>query len=160
MAVMWNRVLLSPGILALGGSLGTPAFAPDAATAGWPAEPPGSRPRGKAGAAPFQVAALLGDRASSAPVEIDVVARCGEGEALIPVHNVGAAWPQVGTIAVYRLAGGERQLINKRMMRLADGQWASFKVKAPESGSDSLALHVALSWHGRGFAHDAAVRCP
>lgn len=93
------------------------------------------------------------------PVLVRVSAGCADGEAMFQVQNVGGAWPKVGTISVYRVRGEDRLAVNKRVMRLADGQYASFKVKTAGIGSDSLALYVDPSWYGRAFAYDAAVTC-
>jgi len=57
------------------------------------------------------------------------------------------------------LKAGDRTVLNRRNMRLAQGQKASFKLLAERNPGGEIALYVAPTWFVREFTLDARISC-
>lgn len=71
--------------------------------------------------------------------------------------NTGEAWPAVGAIMIIKAT--DRTVLNRRNMRLAQGQKASFKLLAERNPGGEVALFVAPTWFVREFTLDARISC-
>lgn len=88
---------------------------------------------------------------------LQVTTAC-EGKAVsFDLVNTGEAWPAVGAIMIVK--AGDRAVLNRRNMRLAQGQKASFKLLAERNPGGEIALYVAPTWYVREFKLDARISC-
>lgn len=92
-------------------------------------------------------------------LNIQVSSECQDGNTLFKVKNAGEAWPKPSTFAIYRISDGTARMISKRRMRLAEGQHASFKVKAKSNTTGRLGIAVLPGWYRREAKLDATVTC-
>lgn len=93
-------------------------------------------------------------------LRIEVKSSCDrQGNTIFKVKNAGSAWPKTSTFAIYRLGAGEGQMISKRRMRLAEGQHASFRIKAKRNLTGKLAISVLPGWYERKAKYDATASC-
>jgi len=92
-------------------------------------------------------------------VKLAVETACENGNSVFKVTNRGANWPRSGTLSIYRLGEGRRDVINSRRLRLKAGQLATFRVKAKSNPTGRLGLFVKPSWYERPFEYDATMRC-
>jgi len=97
--------------------------------------------------------------APSGALNIQVSTECQAGNTLFKVKNAGKAWPKPSTFAIYRIADGTARMISKRRMRLAEGQHASFKVKAKSNTTGRLGIAVLPGWYRREARLDATATC-
>ncbi len=97
--------------------------------------------------------------APAGALNIQVSSECRDGNTLFKVKNAGAAWPKPSTFAIYRISDGTARMISKRRMRLAEGQHASFKVKAKSNTTGRLGIAVLPGWYRREAKLDATVTC-
>lgn len=93
-------------------------------------------------------------------LKMKVMSECRGGVATFKVINEGEAWPQSGTIGIYRTGDDAPERISTRRIRFIAGQTSTFRVKAARDGSDILALWVSPGWGTeRPFTADATVSC-
>gem|GEM_PF-7079928 len=105
-----------------------------------------------AGAADRQTAAI-----SIPELGLQVVPSCDGKTVTFDLVNTGEAWPAIGAIMVVKAS--DRAVLNRRNMRLAHGQKASFKVLGERNPGGEIALFVSPTWFLREFTIDARVSC-
>lgn len=88
---------------------------------------------------------------------LQVVPACEGKTVAFDLVNTGEAWPAVGAIMIVK--AGDRAVLNRRNMRLAQGQKASFKLLAERNPGGEIALYVAPTWYVREFKLDARISC-
>ncbi|MDX9862263.1 MAG: hypothetical protein RBS99_15245 [Rhodospirillales bacterium] len=86
-----------------------------------------------------------------------VVSACIGKTVSFELTNTGDAWPAVGAIMIIKAS--DRSVLNRRNMRLAQGQKASFKLIAERNPGGEIALYVAPTWFVREFTFDARISC-
>jgi hypothetical protein len=114
------------------------------------------------GALIFMGSANARDRQEVAAVSIpdlglQIAPACEGKTVTFDLVNTGEAWPAVGAIMI--LKASDRAVLNRRNMRLAQGQKASFKLLAERNPGGEIALHVAPTWFVREFTLDARISC-
>ncbi len=92
-------------------------------------------------------------------LKLDVASRCTDGDSIFTITNRGKAWPNLGSIGIYRINDGQSQKINARRMRFDAGQSASLKIKAAQNTTGRLGVFVDPSWGERKFSFDATLAC-
>lgn len=92
-------------------------------------------------------------------LKLAVETACENGNSVFKITNRGANWPGSGTLSIYRMGEGRRDVINSRRLRLKTGQLATFRVKAKSNPTGRLGLFVKPSWYERPFDYDATMRC-
>ena len=92
-------------------------------------------------------------------IQLEIGSSCKSGEALFRVRNVGTEWPESVSLAVYQLREKGDQLISKRVLNLATGQQASFKINYNHASRGKVGLWVDPKWYSRSFTYDASVDC-
>ncbi len=112
--------------------------------------------------AAFGCAALffVGGPASGADPDIlklDINAKCLNGVALFRIVNTGNRWPDSAMFNVYRAI--DRTLINRRRLRMAKNQQASFRVSKGTHPGEELAIYVDPGWYRRQFRFDGKITC-
>ncbi len=88
---------------------------------------------------------------------LQVAPACEGKTVTFDLVNTGEAWPAVGAIMI--LKANDRAVLNRRNMRLAQGQKASFKLLAERNPGGEIALYVAPTWYVREFKLDARISC-
>jgi hypothetical protein len=114
------------------------------------------------GALIFMGSANAWDRQEVAAVSIpdlglQIAPACEGKTVTFDLVNTGEAWPAVGAIMI--LKASDRAVLNRRNMRLAQGQKASFKLLAERNPGGEIALYVAPTWYVREFTLDARISC-
>jgi len=100
-----------------------------------------------------QVAAISGKQ-----LDIEVTAKCIKDSAVFQITNLGAKWPRLGEINIYKING--KALLSKRRVRMRNSQQATFKIRKRGGGSyGPVGLWVSPSWDKRAFKYDAIVTC-
>ncbi|MBE0532813.1 MAG: hypothetical protein IH626_18465 [Rhodospirillales bacterium] len=88
---------------------------------------------------------------------LQIVPACEGKTVTFDLVNTGEAWPAVGAIMI--LKASDRAVLNRRNMRLAQGQKASFKLLAERNPGGEIAIYVAPTWFVREFTLDARISC-
>ena len=91
-------------------------------------------------------------------MEIIVEAQCVEGEARFNLTNLGARWPRLGEITIYRL--DTEALLVKRRLRMKNSQQISYRIPPKrQRGASGVGFFVKPSWYNRPFKFDATIAC-
>jgi hypothetical protein len=90
-------------------------------------------------------------------LNLNVNADCQNGIALFQIVNKGDCWPDSAMLNVYRAV--YRTLINRRRLRMAKDQQASFRVSKGTRPGDQLAIYIDPNWYKREFRFDGLVSC-
>ncbi len=96
---------------------------------------------------------------SARPINVKITATCENGVSVFRVINTGAAWPDNGTFAVFRMDGPNRQQISARKMRLEAGDAKTFRVSKKQNHTGQVGFSVMPSWYEREFKVDSDVKC-
>jgi hypothetical protein len=106
-------------------------------------------------------AAGAGERSQAAvsisELGLQVVPACDGRTVVFDLVNTGEAWPAVGAIMIVK--AGDRSVLNRRNMRLAQGQKAAFKQLGERNPGGEIGLFVAPTWFAREFTLDARIAC-
>ena len=108
---------------------------------------------------PMQSQAAETALAAGATLRIQISADCQNGSTVFKVKNAGQSWPKPSTFAIYRIRDGQGSMISKRRMRLAEGQYASFRIKAARNPTGKLGIAVHPGWYQRQVDFDATASC-
>ena len=95
----------------------------------------------------------------SNPLNIEINARCHNGEVDFSIINDGDKWPGSGVISIFRIDGPNRQMISARRHVLADGETKVFKVSKKKNLTGQLGIAVEPTWYSRPFQMDAYANC-
>jgi hypothetical protein len=90
-------------------------------------------------------------------LNLNVNAECQNGIALFQIVNKGDRWPDSAMLNIYRAV--DRTLINRRRLRMAKDQQASFRVSKGTRPDDQLAIYIEPNWYKREFRFDGLVSC-
>lgn len=94
---------------------------------------------------------------ASHPLKLKINAECLNGVALFRVTNKGEQWPKSAYFMVYRAT--DNTLLNRRRLRMAEGQQASFKISKGAQPGDELAIYIEPGWYKRAFHYDGKIVC-
>jgi hypothetical protein len=103
------------------------------------------------------VTALSVRAADGKSLNLDVNAECQNGVALFQIVNKGDRWPDSAMLNIYRAV--DRTLLNRRRLRMAKDQQASFRVSKGTRPGDQLAIYIDPNWYKREFRFDGLVSC-
>ena len=98
-------------------------------------------------------------QAGGGKLRLEIKTACQNGDLTFKVKNAGTAWPKASTFAVYGIDRGNARIITERRMRLAQGQHASFRIKAKRNPTGRLGLAVRPGWYKRPAKLDATATC-
>ena len=90
-------------------------------------------------------------------LKLDIDAHCLNGVALFQIVNKGDRWPDSAMFNVYRAV--DRTLLNRRRLRMAKNQQASFRVSKGTHPGEELAIYVEPGWYKRQFRFDGKITC-
>lgn len=96
---------------------------------------------------------------SGRPINVKITASCENGVSVFRVINTGAAWPDNGTFAMFRMDGPNRQQISARKMRLEAGDAKTFRVSKKQNHTGQVGFSVMPSWYEREFKVDSDLKC-
>ncbi len=97
--------------------------------------------------------------AAGTALRLQISTDCQNGSTVFKVKNTGQSWPKPSIFAIYRIRAGKGSMISKRRMRLAEGQLASFRVKAARNPTGKLGIAVHPGWYQRQIDFDATATC-
>lgn len=91
-------------------------------------------------------------------LDVDVSATCKNNNAVFQVTNLGAKWPRLGVVNIYRTS--DKALLVKRRIRMRNSQQATFQVKRrPSQEVTEVGIFVQPTWFSRGFKYDTKIHC-
>lgn len=139
------------------GALGSPAIRGASGRRTF-SDPLAGTDAGEPRANPVRVVSQRADQTARRPearLTLHTTSSCLSGDARFRITNRGPRWPAPGKVLVYRVK--DRRLIAQRLIRFAEGQMATFKVR--NAGASEVAIWVQPSWYSRGFEYDAKIQC-
>ncbi len=92
------------------------------------------------------------------PHDLVIMTSCDGAEAQFKVANMGAPFPALGNITVFRL-DADNQVVKTRRVQLGAKQVSSFTVKGQPGVTGRYGVFVDPSWYFRGRTVDAALTC-
>lgn len=92
------------------------------------------------------------------PHDLVIMTSCDGAEAQFKVANMGAPFPALGNITVFRL-DADNQVVKTRRVQLGTKQVSSFTVKGQPGVTGRYGVFIDPSWYFRGRTVDAALTC-
>ena len=103
--------------------------------------------------APAQVASI-----DDGDFQLEVSARCDDGQVIFQITNVGDKWPRLGAISIHRT--DTDAMLTKRRLRLNNSQQATFTVRKKQVAEvGEVGLWIEPSWFDRKFHYDSKIAC-
>lgn len=95
----------------------------------------------------------------SNPLNIEINARCRDGDVDFILINDGDKWAGSGVISIFRIDGPNRQMISARRHVLNGGETKVFKITKSKNLTGQLGIAVEPTWYSRPFQMDAYATC-
>lgn len=91
-------------------------------------------------------------------LSVDVAATCRSGSPVFQVTNLGAKWPRLAEVALYRT--DSNGMLSQRRVRMVEAQ-ELFVTVPGDVGKDvgEVGLYIEPAWYSRKFEYDAKISC-